>query len=252
MELQMHRKSCDFDGLDAAFPWPLMPTAWPRPGELHLWPWAREFLRALPLAREDWLSQKELERVKRLSAPQQDDALRMRCAVRMVLAAYLDALPESLCFTYGDHGKPELLTQPAFWFSLSHAKGRVLLAVSASGPIGVDIERIPHPARDVLAERMLGPQAWQSYRALNEAERGRTFALAWAEREALVKALGMGIGDGWGLCQSLFGPLPLWMGSAGSRQVAGWQLRAVQVGSGWVAVVCTAGVPARLRWRFPL
>lgn len=170
----------------------------------------------------------------------------------MVLAAYLDTPPESLFFTYGDNGKPELVSQSALWFSLSHAKGRTLLAVSATGPIGLDVERIPYPPRDVLAERVLGPQAWRSYRALNEVERGRAFALAWAEREAFAKALGVGVADGWGLCQSLFGPLPLRMDSAGSRRVAGWQLRAIPVGPGWVAVVCTAGVPAQLRWLLPL
>ena len=247
----MRRTCCDFDGLDKALPCFRMATAWPRPGELHLWPWTRAALRALPLAREDWLSQRELARLARLPALLREDALRLRCAVRRVLAAYLDAPPESLQFTYGDNGKPELVTQSALWFSLSHAKGRALLAVSATSPIGVDVERIPHPPRDLLAERMLGPQAWRSYRALNEVERGRAFALAWAEREAFVKALGVGVADGWGLCRSLFGPLPLRTDSAGSRRVAGWQLRAIQVGPGWVAAVCTAGVPAQLRWLLP-
>jgi phosphopantetheine--protein transferase-like protein len=230
---------------------PWGPVSRPAHGELHLWPWSRELLRALPLARIEWLPSEELARLERLPAHRRDDALRVRCAVRAALAAHLDTPPQSLSFSYGSHGKPELATQPALQFSLSHSRGRVLLAVSGSGPVGVDVERVRHPARDAVAERMLGPQAWLDYRAQDDAMRARAFAHAWAEREALVKAMGLGIGDGWELCRALFDDLPLQVSPPGPGRVAGWHVRALPAWTGWVAVVCTASELLHVHWQLP-
>lgn len=232
--------------------WPWTPSSWPASGELHLWPWSQSTLRSLPLACPDWLSAIESTRLAGISPGRREDALRVRCAVRAALASYLEIVPAKLCFTYGSHGKPELTRQPDLQFSIAHSAGHVLLAVSGSSPVGVDVERVRQPPRDGLAERLLGPGAWLHYRSLDDQARGQAFTQAWAEREALVKALGLGIGDGWGLCRSLFNESPLQVAPPGPGRVAGWHLRSLPAWPGLVAVGCTAGYPADLRWQLPL
>lgn len=249
----MHSDSLEIDlGSAPGLPWPWGAVAWPAEGDLHLWPWSRPLLRALPLARQEWLASHELERLERLPLPRRDDALRVRCAVRAALSTYLDSPPQGLEFAYGSHGKPELATRTNLQFSLSYAGNCVLLAVSGCSPVGVDIERVRQLPRDALAERMLGPQAWLKYRVLDDGARCLALAQAWAEREALVKAMGLGIGDGWELCRALFDHLPLQVSQPRPGRVGGWHLRALPVWPGLVAVACTAGDLVHLHWQLPL
>ncbi|CAN7373515.1 4'-phosphopantetheinyl transferase superfamily protein [Terrabacter sp. LjRoot27] len=101
--------------------------------------------------------------------------------------------PESLRFdrTCPDcarqHGVPRLLDDPGIHLSLSRTRGLVALALSRSGPVGVDIE-VVHAVQ------------FRGYAdvALHADERGHgssglTDAAAWVRKEAALKALGVGL-----------------------------------------------------------
>ena len=80
-------------------------------------------------------------------------------------------------------------------FSLSHTRGLVACAVTHGADVGVDVEGID---RDVdsagIASRFFAPQEAAHLMALDEeTRRGRFFEL-WTLKEALVKALGVGMG----------------------------------------------------------
>jgi len=80
-------------------------------------------------------------------------------------------------------------------FSLSHTRGLVACAVTHGADVGVDVEGID---RDVdsadIASRFFSPQEAAHLMALDdETRRGRFFEL-WTLKEALVKALGIGMG----------------------------------------------------------
>lgn len=73
-------------------------------------------------------------------------------------------------------------------FSLSHAHGRVAVAVG-DVPLGVDVEQVAgEPVEHVLsaAEREL-------FAALPPERRAAAFARTWTRKEAVLKALGLGL-----------------------------------------------------------
>lgn len=119
-----------------------------------------------------------------------------RHALRSILAAYSGVAATDLRFEYGRYGKPALPGIP-FDFNLSHTGDLALLAVSAAGPVGVDVEQIrPSSSLERLACRVLAPAEREQLFRLPESERPRAFFLAWTRKEALVKMLGEGVFSG--------------------------------------------------------
>ena len=84
---------------------------------------------------------------------------------------------------YNEYGKPYI--KGGLHFSISHCKAGIAVAVDEQ-PIGIDIEAIRH-AEDDLIERVM-----------NEEERkqihnDRDFTRLWTQKEAIVKAQGVGL-----------------------------------------------------------
>jgi phosphopantetheinyl transferase len=158
-----------------------------------------------------------------------------------VLASDLECEPAALHFTQGAHGKPGLSGVQALQFSISHAGGRMLLAVASDAQVGIDLETMRARPRDDLARRMLGPAATAHYDELAPEARNQAFAWAWAEREAYVKALGLGIGDGWQMVNALFARLSLVAAPqpAECRNAGGWVLHYLPGLPGFACVVCS-------------
>ncbi|RJS92500.1 4'-phosphopantetheinyl transferase superfamily protein [Salinisphaera sp. Q1T1-3] len=71
-------------------------------------------------------------------------------------------------------GRPEIAGGP--WFSISHSGALVACAVSAIGPIGLDVEQ----RRDGISSRLVSAIAAETH----------DFFAAWCAREATVKASG--------------------------------------------------------------
>jgi 4'-phosphopantetheinyl transferase len=113
-----------------------------------------------------------------------------RTIVRLLLGAHLGVAPAavrltSTCTWCGcANGKPRLAQACGVSFSVSHSGDRVAVAIAWGAEVGVDVEEIGPVDHDV-ADRVLCP-----------AERrpgGAGFHLAWARKEALLKATGYGL-----------------------------------------------------------
>ncbi len=90
-------------------------------------------------------------------------------------------------------GCPRLKDAP-FHTSLSHAAGWVAVAVTGSGPVGVDIE--PAARSSVMAEiagRVCHPDEAEELSTLIEPLYGRALLELWVRKEALLKAAGVGM-----------------------------------------------------------
>jgi 4'-phosphopantetheinyl transferase len=113
--------------------------------------------------------------------------------LRVLLGSYLGAEPGAIEFGYGRQGKPELAgAGPRF--NLAHSGGWVLVGVSGSGPVGVDVERVREmPDLEAVMERFFAPGEVRAIRSLPEAERKAAFFACWTRKEAYIKAVGAGL-----------------------------------------------------------
>ena len=119
--------------------------------------------------------------------------------LRTLLARRLALAPAGIAFAAGPNGKPRLAGPGAgpaagLAFSLSYGKAMVALAF-ARRPVGVDLEAV----RDNVAFSEIGSRFFQpdELRYLESAGdpglRDRFFRL-WTRKEAVLKALGVGLG----------------------------------------------------------
>jgi 4'-phosphopantetheinyl transferase len=78
--------------------------------------------------------------------------------------------------------------------SLSHSGDRVLCAIASAGLVGVDVERIrPRKEWDELASVVLHPAERERLEALEGEPRWQGFYRIWTLKEAMAKALGVGL-----------------------------------------------------------
>ncbi|MER6311815.1 4'-phosphopantetheinyl transferase superfamily protein [Streptomyces sp. NPDC001657] len=92
----------------------------------------------------------------------------------------------------GPHGKP-FVPGAGVRFSLAHAGDRVVLAVTEGPEPGVDVERVPGRSVRRLAPRVLAEDEYRAFQALPEHRRNVAYAVYWTRKEALLKAVGLGI-----------------------------------------------------------
>ena len=118
-----------------------------------------------------------------------------RGLVRAVLAKYLQSAPEALAFDLGAHGKPLLVSGVAakpLHFNYSYSGEALLLAVSESYELGVDIET-PRPIAEAseIALQNFSPAEKQTLATVTQVT--ETFFTCWTAKEAVIKALGTGL-----------------------------------------------------------
>jgi len=96
-------------------------------------------------------------------------------------------------FTADAYGKPSL--DPPFdsiHFNLSHADGLVAVAVSRRGEIGVDVESaLREPDESTFSSLILAPEELAELDGC--ADRANRLLRIWVAKEALAKAIGLGL-----------------------------------------------------------
>lgn len=127
-----------------------------------------------------------------------------RTALRRLLGQALECPPDALTLEARPHGKPVLAMPGAPAFNVSHAGDHGWIALTRAHPgigeqVGVDIEWMdPALDRDTLrgmADHCLTPRerAWLALLPPSAWRQG--FFTLWTAKEALLKALGVGIAD---------------------------------------------------------
>lgn len=184
------------------------------------------------------LSDAERERARRMRHPAwRHDFVLSHYATRQILARYTATDPAALEFRTGAHGKPEAAGPVEF--SLSHAHGLALVAVSAA-EVGVDVEMT---SQTLMTEDLIS-------RCLTAAEQAAVedavaagndttaaFLRYWTAKESYLKGLGIG------LAEPLENVEIRWDGSASARAARGgatdqhWVLHALDAGPHHIATV---------------
>jgi len=91
---------------------------------------------------------------------------------------------------YNEHGKPYWDNGP--YFSISHCKEGIAVAIDDQ-PIGIDIEAIRHADEDLIARTMNEKERSLIANHQSPIESARAFTRLWTQKEAIVKAQGVGI-----------------------------------------------------------
>lgn len=163
--------------------------------EVHLW------LQVLPplaelLSQLDLLSQEERQRAERL---QRLEARRRflggRLLLRTLLGRYSGLPPHAIPLGYTTAGKPYWPDPPLpLQFNLSHSHEWILVGLTLQRRIGVDLERIrPVPRWQRIAQRYFSAADQARLWICPPAERERVFLELWTQKEALLKAMGVGL-----------------------------------------------------------
>ena len=90
---------------------------------------------------------------------------------------------------YNEHGKPYIENVP--YFSISHCKAGIVVAIDDQ-PIGIDIEAIRHANEDLI-ERTMNEEEKRLIANSQQPIADRIFTRLWTQKEAIVKAEGIGI-----------------------------------------------------------
>ena len=90
---------------------------------------------------------------------------------------------------YNEHGKPYMANGP--YFSISHCKEGIAVAID-DAPIGIDIEAIRHANEDLI-ERTMNEEEKRLIANSQQPIADREFTRLWTQKEAIVKAEGIGI-----------------------------------------------------------
>jgi 4'-phosphopantetheinyl transferase len=120
-----------------------------------------------------------------------------RAWVRGILAKYLNQPAPEITIRRSPRGKPQVVPrdgEPPLHFSVSHAGDHMLVAITRSDDVGVDLERMTRLA-DVerIAARFFSRGEYDALLGLAQEQRADAFFRAWVRKESVVKALGTGI-----------------------------------------------------------
>jgi 4'-phosphopantetheinyl transferase len=144
------------------------------------------------------LSVEERDRLQRLRLREdQQRFLAGRGLVRILVGAQLNLPPERVELEYGPFGKPRVVSPTRvlpLHFNVAHSGKLVLLAMSLTHEVGVDVEEMrPDQNWEDVAQRIFSTEEHRNWLRLNPDERFTAFFQIWTRHEAGLKALGQGL-----------------------------------------------------------
>lgn len=145
-------------------------------------------------AAESLLNEEELQRAKRFYFAVHQRRFTMgRALMRVILSHYLNKDPKDLQFSTHEYGKPYLLNDPHLQFNLSHSQDLALLAIGQDHALGIDIEYFSGRPFKGMSQMMFSKQEQQQFTHVPTSMRTLSFFQVWAQKEAFIKASGMGL-----------------------------------------------------------
>jgi phosphopantetheinyl transferase len=178
----------------------------------------------------DLLDEEEKRHCARLARESDRRAFaQTRLALRNLLGAAGGLPPKDIKFRRNSWGKLSLAPAPtsAIDFSVSHAKGLSVIAISDGRPIGIDIESVRDvPDRLRVTADILGQDVARQLHGTPVGFQDVLFLQLWTAAEAFVKAQGVGFA-GWG------GKVPLRLSEGRSPQVRFCDGHSANVTTGW-------------------
>jgi 4'-phosphopantetheinyl transferase len=176
-----------------------------------------------------------------------------RGILRDILARYVGIHPADILFNVGSAGKPYLADQSgrSLQFNLSHSGNLALLAVTVGEEIGVDVEWVRSTVEvDQVAPIVFSPAEMAVLNGLVMPHKREAFFNGWTRKEAIVKALGAGLGYPVRQLTVAIAPdEPVRLIQAQEEALNGsrWTLAALSPGPGYVAALAHRGPPRGIK-----
>jgi 4'-phosphopantetheinyl transferase len=164
-----------------------------------------------------------------------------RGVLRRLLGRRLNRAPGSLAFGASPHGKPTLAEAGEIAFNVSHSGDYVLVAVGRAAAIGVDVEQV-RPNLDLMGvgARVFTPAELASISGAPDALKTSRFFRHWTFKEAVVKAVGLGLSLDLKRFEIAFAdksPQLISHGAVELGMTSDWRLEAVEVEDGYSAAL---------------
>jgi 4'-phosphopantetheinyl transferase len=185
------------------------------------------------------LSKDEQTRAARFHFPKDRRAYVIaHAALRAILGLYTGKDPESLCFALGQYSKPTLMGGSGLHFNLTHSGQLAVVGLSADRELGVDVEQL----RDIsdlesMAAHYFTPAEQCALRTFPPAARGRAFLDGWTRKEAVMKALGLGVSQPPESIEVSLDPRNAMLFSLAGRPTPDWTMIAFTPGPGYTGAV---------------
>lgn len=141
------------------------------------------------------LSDEERRRAMQFRLTQAREAfVAARGALRYLLGCCLDRDPAALRLVDDSLGKPHLACGETTQFSVAHSAERLVIALGAGCPIGVDVEQMVSLENlDRMVGRCFCPEEAAEILSLPPPQRQAAFFCCWTRKEAYSKATGGGL-----------------------------------------------------------
>ncbi len=152
-------------------------------------------LQHLPSWANGLLNPEEQQRAKRYHfSKHQRRFTTARATLRIILSKYLKQIPQNLSFAHNKHGKPSLVNNTEkLHFNLSHSQENALLAVGKENELGIDLEYFSKRSYLGIADHVFSAAEIHALTQLPEESQALSFFTIWAQKEAFIKAVGMGL-----------------------------------------------------------
>ena len=120
-----------------------------------------------------------------------------RTAAHGILACYATVHASQVTFVSDERGKPlpvAVANGEVLHFSISHSAGVGLVGICGEGPIGIDLEEVrPMDEFDAVLRRFFHRREIEGIDQLAGPEQTDAFYRCWARKEAILKAVGLGL-----------------------------------------------------------
>lgn len=222
--------------------------------DIDVWPIDLDIAGLAP-AVSPLLSPAERERVSRLRFDRDRQRFTVATgASRLILAHYTGMRAADITFARSPHGKPYIAANEGrspVRFNLTHSYDRALVAVAYEREVGVDLEwKNDETEVESVARRYFCPSEFAALAALPPAARKDAFFRVWTLKEAVMKAVGLGLSlppDQVEVTLTPAGPSALLrLGHEGFDR---WCVCELPVVDGYAAALAVEGFGWRLRWR---
>lgn len=117
-----------------------------------------------------------------------------RGILRQLLAGYLSMEASELRFQYTPLGKPYILRDYGLDFNVSHSSSLALFGFTIGRMIGIDIEFMSVNIEFAsMVKQFFSPYEIKTLFSLPVSQQAEAFYMCWTRKEALIKAIGIGL-----------------------------------------------------------